>query len=117
MVGWHYDDIIARTCVALELNDLRVHINNNTVEEFYRTGDFSEWTIDRVKRSALSLLTQIGQCDTRVRFNKGSLFTWLRSGPSSRESATAESENSIIERAIGIESPASPGMFRLRRRR
>jgi hypothetical protein len=72
-----YDDIIARTCVALELNSLRIHINNNTVEDFYRGGDFSEWTIDRVKQSASALQTQISGSNGRVRFNKGSLFTWL----------------------------------------
>jgi hypothetical protein len=72
-----YDDIIARTCVALEHNDLRVHINNNVVEDFYRNKDFSEWTIERVERSGLELLTQIRECPGKVRFNKGSLFTWL----------------------------------------
>jgi hypothetical protein len=72
-----YDDIIARTCVALEHNDLRIHINNKVVEEFYRSKDFSELTIQRVERSGLDLLAQIRECPGRVRFNKGSLFTWL----------------------------------------
>jgi hypothetical protein len=72
-----YDDIIARTCVALEHNNLRIHIDNNVVEEFYRNDDFSERTIQRVQYSGLTLLTQIRQCPGRVRFNKGSLFTWL----------------------------------------
>ena len=29
-----YDDIVARTCVAIELGNLRQHINNNVVEDF-----------------------------------------------------------------------------------
>jgi hypothetical protein len=72
-----YDDIIARTCVALEHNDLRIHINNNVVEDFYRNKDFSEWTIQRVEQSSMDLLAQIRECPGKVRFNKGSLFTWL----------------------------------------
>jgi Protein of unknown function DUF262 len=72
-----YDDIIARTCVALEHNNLKMHINNNVVEEFYRNDDFTERTIQRVEHSGQELLTQIRQCPGRVRFNKGSMFTWL----------------------------------------
>jgi hypothetical protein len=72
-----YDDIIARTCVALERNDLRLHINNNVVEEFYRSKDFSELTIQRIERSGLDLLAQIRECPGKVRFNKGTLFSWL----------------------------------------
>ena len=72
-----YDDIIARTCVAIEHNDLTIHINNNVVEEFYRNGDFSEETLERVERAGGLLLSQIERSDGRIRFNKGSLFTWL----------------------------------------
>lgn len=72
-----YDDIIARTCVALEHDDLNIHINNNVVEAFYRNGDFSGTTIARVEQAGLGLFSQIGRCSTRVRFNKGSLFSWL----------------------------------------
>lgn len=31
-----YDDIVSRTCVALEVGTLRQHINNNVVEQYYR---------------------------------------------------------------------------------
>ena len=72
-----YDDIISRTCVALENNTLRTHINNNVVEEFYRNKDFDEVIIERVEQSGLRLLSQIKKCPERVRFNKGSLFSWL----------------------------------------
>lgn len=72
-----YDDIVSRTCVALEHDDLTIHINNNVVEDFYRNGDFSEDTLARVEQAGAQLLSQISRCPGRVRFNKGSLFTWL----------------------------------------
>lgn len=73
-----YDDIIARTCVAFELGNLRQHINNNVVEEFYRaTKPFSDETIDSVRRSGGELLRQIDESGARVKFNKGTLQTWL----------------------------------------
>lgn len=73
-----YDDIIARTCVAIEVGSLRQHINNNVVEDFYRAATpFSDSTIDSVRRSGGELLKQINQSDARVKFNKGTLQTWL----------------------------------------
>lgn len=73
-----YDDIIARTCVAFELGSLRQHINNNVVEEFYRaTKPFSDATIDSVRKSGIELLRQIEESGARVKFNKGTLQTWL----------------------------------------
>lgn len=73
-----YDDIIARTCVAFELGNLRQHINNNVVEEFYRASTpFSDETIDSVRSSGVELLRQIDESGARVKFNKGTLQTWL----------------------------------------
>lgn len=73
-----YDDIISRTCVAFELGSLRQHINNNVVEEFYRSVDgFSESTLNSVVRAGHELLTQIIASESRIRFNKGTLQTWL----------------------------------------
>lgn len=73
-----YDDIVARTCVALELGNLRQHINNNVVESYYRSPEpFSERTVHWVRDSAALLLEQIRNTSTRVRFNKGTLQTWL----------------------------------------
>jgi hypothetical protein len=73
-----YDDIIARTCVAFEIGNLRQHINNNVVEEFYRASKpFSDKTIDSVRRSGIELLQQINESGSRVKFNKGTLQTWL----------------------------------------
>src|SRR5258705_310694 len=40
-----YDDIVARTCVAIEMGTLRRHINNTVVEQYYRDQAFSESTI------------------------------------------------------------------------
>jgi hypothetical protein len=72
-----YDDIIARTCVALERRDLGLHINNGVVEEFYRTTVFAPTTIEAVESAASALLQQLEACQERVRFNKATLFTWL----------------------------------------
>lgn len=73
-----YDDIIARTCVAFELGSLRRHINNNVVEEFYRSaGGFSNSTLHSVVGAGQELLMQIGAGESKVRFNKGTLQTWL----------------------------------------
>lgn len=73
-----YDDIVARTCVAIELGNLRQHINNNVVESYYRSSEpFSERTVHWVRESAALLLEQIRNTPSRVRFNKGTLQTWL----------------------------------------
>lgn len=73
-----YDDIIARTCVAIEMGSLRRHINNSVVEQYYRAQAFSRSTIDGVRRAAgEQLLVQIGDTQARVKFNKGTLQTWL----------------------------------------
>ncbi|GAB4000709.1 DUF262 domain-containing protein [Nocardioides marmoraquaticus] len=71
-----YDDIVARTCVAIEQNTLRRHINNTVVEQYYREGEFSARTIDAVRRAGHELHHQL-QTAGRVKFNKGSLQTWL----------------------------------------
>lgn len=72
-----YDDVIARACVALELDDMRRHINNNVVEAQYRSGAFAETTISGVRSAATQLLELIERTPNRVRFNKGTLQTWL----------------------------------------
>lgn len=71
-----YDDIVARTCVAVERNTIRRHINNNVVEEFYRDREFSSRTVDAVRASGDELLRQMDSAG-RVKFNKGTLQTWL----------------------------------------
>ncbi|WIM71002.1 DUF262 domain-containing protein [Corynebacterium suedekumii] len=73
-----YDDIVARTCVALERGTLRQHINNNVVEQFYRkAAPFSGETVEGVRKSGAELLQQIEQSEERIKFNKGTLQTWL----------------------------------------
>lgn len=73
-----YDDIIARACVAIEMGTLKRHINNNVVEEKYRSGEqFQEATVDGIRNSGKKLLAQIEDGPGRVRFNKGTLQTWL----------------------------------------
>lgn len=72
-----YDDIVARTCVAIQLGDIRRHINNNVVEDFYRSQPFSEATMQSARRCSDVLLAQIRETGTRIKFNKGTLQTWL----------------------------------------
>lgn len=74
-----YDDIVARTCVAIEIGNLRQHINNSVVESYYRSSEpFSERTVQSLRESASLLLRQIKNTPTqRIRFNKGTLQTWL----------------------------------------
>lgn len=72
-----YDDVIARACVAMELDDMRTHINNNVVEAQYRSGAFADTTIDCVRSAGARLLELIDRTPSRVRFNKGTLQTWL----------------------------------------
>lgn len=72
-----YDDIIARTCVAIERGSLRQHINNSVVENYYRSGIFSEATIGSVHEAGRELRRQIESSEGRVKFNKGTLQTWL----------------------------------------
>lgn len=72
-----YDDIVARTCVAVDLDNLRKHINNTTVEDYYRRLAFKPDTIGRVETAAHMLQGQIDSAMTPIKFNKGSLQTWL----------------------------------------
>jgi hypothetical protein len=76
-----YDDIVARTCVTVENGTLRLHINNSVVENFYRNPEgFGEQTMAAVRGAADRLLLQIddaGALDHRIRFNKGTIQTWL----------------------------------------
>lgn len=71
-----YDDIVARTCVAVERNTLRKHINNTVVESYYREGEFSAQTIESVRRAGRLLFQQLDTGE-RVKFNKGTLQTWF----------------------------------------
>lgn len=72
-----YDDIIARTCVAIERGTLRQHINNSVVEDYYRSGIFSPDTLESVHEAGYELRRQIESSEGRVKFNKGTLQTWL----------------------------------------
>ncbi|WAC57552.1 DUF262 domain-containing protein [Gordonia sp. SL306] len=71
-----YDDIIARSCVALEQNSIGTHINNAVVEKYYRGGEFSTSTLDSIRDSGARLFRMV-QGSGKVRFNKGTLQTWL----------------------------------------
>lgn len=72
-----YDDIVSRVCVALEAGTLRKHINNRVVEDYYRTQEFSDELISAVRTAGQLLLDQIEASGGRVKFNKGTLQTWL----------------------------------------
>lgn len=72
-----YDDIIARTCVAVSFGTLGKHINNNVVETFYRGQEFSSETTDGVRAAGERLLEQVNATPDRIKFNKGTLQTWL----------------------------------------
>lgn len=72
-----YDDIVARTCVAVDLDNLRKHINNSTVENYYRHLRFKPDTISRVEAAGTMLKAQIDSALAPIKFNKGSLQTWL----------------------------------------
>ena len=71
-----YDDIVARTCVAVERNTLRKHINNNVVEDYYRELESPDATVNAVRQAGDVLMHQVATA-TRVKFNKGTLQTWL----------------------------------------
>ena len=72
-----FDDIISRTCLAIQRGDLSQHINNNVVESFYRSDEFSDETIRGVAESGQQLLRLIQASHERIRFNKATLFSWL----------------------------------------
>ena len=71
-----YDDIVARSCVAIESGTLRRHINNNVVEDFYRAGEFADFTVAGLRQAGQELMTQVARAG-KVKFNKGTLQTWL----------------------------------------
>lgn len=73
-----YDDIVARVCVAIDRSSLRRHINNNTVEDIYRSlQPFRGETVDGLREAAKTLMLQIASSTERIKFNKGTLQTWL----------------------------------------
>jgi hypothetical protein len=72
-----YDDIVARACLAIERGDLRLHINNNVVEDFYRKSSFSSVTIRGVRHAGQLLHEMALVANARMRFNKATLFSWL----------------------------------------
>jgi hypothetical protein len=72
-----YDDIVARSCVAIEQGTLSRHINNNVVEEYYRTSEFSHSTVDGFRLAAHELDEQVETAGGRVKFNKGTMQTWF----------------------------------------
>lgn len=73
-----YDDIVARACVSLQFDTLRKHINNAVVEDFYRQQDgFSKYITDALSRGGAVLLQEISKSPERIKFNKGTLQTWL----------------------------------------
>ncbi|MCW2784009.1 MAG: hypothetical protein JWP74_526 [Marmoricola sp.] len=72
-----YDDVVARACVAIEQGTLRKHINNTTVEQYYRSmDDFSGTTVEGIRIAGRELYDQVMGAG-RVKFNKGTLQTWL----------------------------------------
>lgn len=72
-----YDDIVARTCVAFQSGDLRHHINNKVVEDYYRSQPFDDHTIAAVRQAGMALLKQLDGAESRIRLNKGTLQSWL----------------------------------------
>lgn len=72
-----YDDVVSRACVAIEMGTLRRHINNNVVEDFYRGDGFRETSIESVREAAVRLHQLISASEERIKFNKGTLQTWL----------------------------------------
>lgn len=72
-----YDDIVARTCLAIERGTIRQHINNNVVERFYRDSAFSDETVRGVSQAGEELFQLAMEVRTKLRFNKATLFSWL----------------------------------------
>lgn len=72
-----YDDILARTCLAVQRGNLRMHINNSVVEDFYRSSSFSPETIEGVSLAGRLLYDLASASPVRLRFNKATLFSWL----------------------------------------
>ena len=72
-----YDDIVARTCLAIERDSLRQHINNTVVEKFYRESSFSDSTLDAVAKAGEQLYRLCLNSGQKLRFNKATLFSWL----------------------------------------
>jgi hypothetical protein len=72
-----YDDIIARACALLDLDNMRIHITNDVVENYYRDSAFNDKTVEKIAQAGRNLLAQIAACPDKVRFNKGTLQTWI----------------------------------------
>lgn len=73
-----YDDVIARVCLTLENRSLRVKITSTALSERYRSSErFSSHIQHSVENSLLLLARIIERTNTRIRFNKPTLYSWL----------------------------------------
>jgi hypothetical protein len=71
-----YDDVVARTCLAIQSNTLRLAFTSKRIEDFYRNDAFSEATTSATARAG-ETLGSLAREAGGVRLNKATLFTWL----------------------------------------
>ncbi len=72
-----YDDVLARTCLALQVGDLREPIDTGRVESFYRHSHFDDHVLNAVAAGGGRLADMCAAVGGKVKFNKATLFTWL----------------------------------------
>lgn len=73
-----YDDVIARVCVYISANSLRVPLGPNEMERVYRDPEgFTDETLE-IARAGLERVTYaLKHSPVRIRMNKATLLTWL----------------------------------------
>jgi hypothetical protein len=73
-----YDDIIAKVCLCTEWRTMAEKITAGVITERYRSGQaFKEKTISIVEGALRALSSAISACDSKTRFNKATLFSWI----------------------------------------
>lgn len=72
-----YDDIIARTCLALENRTLKKKITANALADRYRTGRGFSAEVEGLVKSSIQLLGTGGANSSVLSFNKATAQTWL----------------------------------------
>lgn len=73
-----YDDVIARTCAYVRRGSIASSLTSRDMEELYRDPEgLSDSTLDVVRRSVEMFTYEARRVESRTRFNKATLLTWL----------------------------------------
>ncbi|WP_438348397.1 DUF262 domain-containing protein [Paenibacillus sp. FA6] len=73
-----YDDVVARLCLYLDAGSLMGKVTSNVLADKFRDeSGFSDYAVNKAKKSLELFSVAVGYFDTSIRFNKATLLSWL----------------------------------------